>query len=225
MKITFIHAAMNAGKSTELLNNNFSYSHRGCYTFLMKPKIDNRHGDTISSRVGFKKDADFVYTEYNKDLEKFLKKVLKNQGILFIDESQFFDRNDIHKIVDFLRLHQYDYQDADRTMVFAYGLLTDWHGKLFEGASGWIEVADNIKEIDSKCSTYGCQNKATKNYLLPKYQNNNGNIIIGDEIYAPLCNECYLLYQLKEKNKKHPTKKITKLIEEIKDNKDMSLDE
>ena len=57
-KLYFYYSAMNAGKSTTLLQASYNYLERGMQTLLFAPKIDTRFETTlVYSRIGLKKDA------------------------------------------------------------------------------------------------------------------------------------------------------------------------
>ncbi|MEO0321204.1 MAG: thymidine kinase, partial [Pseudomonadota bacterium] len=52
-KLYFIYAAMNAGKSTALLQSAFNYHERGMRTILLTPAVNQRDGKgVITSRLG-----------------------------------------------------------------------------------------------------------------------------------------------------------------------------
>ena len=51
-KLYFYYAAMNAGKSTVLLQSSYNYRERGMRTLLFAPQIDTRYGvSRIESRM------------------------------------------------------------------------------------------------------------------------------------------------------------------------------
>ena len=57
-KLYFYYSAMNAGKTTTLLQSNHNYAERGMTTLLLKPLIDDREGlNVIRSRVGLEAEA------------------------------------------------------------------------------------------------------------------------------------------------------------------------
>ena len=57
-KLYFYYSAMNAGKTTKLLQNNFNYIERGMKTVLYTFAGDNRYGTAkITSRIGLSSDA------------------------------------------------------------------------------------------------------------------------------------------------------------------------
>ena len=52
-KLYFYYSAMNAGKSTTLLQSSYNYQERGMSTLLLTPEIDQRAGvGKIASRIG-----------------------------------------------------------------------------------------------------------------------------------------------------------------------------
>ena len=57
-KLYFYYAAMNAGKSTTLLQADFNYRERGMETMLWTADLDDRAGaGTIGSRIGLEAGA------------------------------------------------------------------------------------------------------------------------------------------------------------------------
>ena len=57
-KLYFYYSAMNAGKSTVLLQSSHNYHERGMKTLLLTPIINQRDGEgKIASRIGLTKEA------------------------------------------------------------------------------------------------------------------------------------------------------------------------
>ena len=67
-KLYFYYSAMNAGKTTTLLQSAHNYHERGMRTLILTPKLDNRYGEgVVASRIGlsargrvFERDADLL---------------------------------------------------------------------------------------------------------------------------------------------------------------------
>jgi thymidine kinase len=71
-KLYFNYSAMNAGKSTILLQASHNYHERGMRTMLMTARIDNRYGDAvISSRIGITSNA-FTFGDSDDVLALFI---------------------------------------------------------------------------------------------------------------------------------------------------------
>ena len=87
MKIYLKYGTMNSSKSAELLMNAHNYKTKGVPVFLLTPSTDTRSGvSTISSRVGIKAKADFVVSEFNDELKKFIRHAFTEDGVLMLDE-------------------------------------------------------------------------------------------------------------------------------------------
>ena len=72
-KLYFSYSAMNAGKSTILLQASHNYQERGMQTLLLTAKLDTRAGPgVIASRIGLSADA-FTFRE-DTDLFSLIKK-------------------------------------------------------------------------------------------------------------------------------------------------------
>jgi microsomal dipeptidase-like Zn-dependent dipeptidase len=52
-KLYFYYSAMNAGKTTNLLQSAYNYYERGMRTLILTPALDNRYGEgVVASRIG-----------------------------------------------------------------------------------------------------------------------------------------------------------------------------
>jgi thymidine kinase len=179
-KLYFYYAAMNAGKTTTLLQSNHNYRERGMDTLLYTPTIDDRAGvGIIKSRIGLTHpaiifDADFdFYTDILEKNKPTLKCVL-------VDEAQFLNKKhvgELCRVVDELKLP-----------VLTYGLRTDFLGELFEGSKHLMAWAEEIVELKTICH---CGAKAIMNARI----DGNGHIVRhgeqieigGNEKYISLC--------------------------------------
>lgn len=192
-KVHYIYATMNSGKTTRLLQNMFSYQQAGVKTYLLTPKIDTRNGvGTVESRIGLKAKADLVLGDtFTDELAKLIDKAYIKDNIIMIDEAQFLKPELIYKIVEYCRDLDYAMpHDDEYFTLYAYGLLTDFTGHLFDGSKAWVEEADSMRKEDTKC--FYCNRKATKNLLTS--HNTDSNIQIGDSEYQPVCSYHYWYY-------------------------------
>jgi thymidine kinase len=148
-KLYFYYAAMNAGKSTTLLQAAFNYAERGLRTMLFTAAIDNRAGPgRIASRIGL--EAPATPFDATTDLSAIV--AADPPACVLIDEAQFLTRVQVWQLADI----------ADRlgVPVVAYGLRTDFRGELFPGAAALLGIADNLIELKAICA---CGRKATMN--------------------------------------------------------------
>lgn len=201
-KTYFKYGTMNCGKSTELLSNAHNYKTKGVATFLMTPAKDDRSGvGYINSRIGLRAKADFVVTGFNQALQEFLQATYEANGVLFLDECQFLSYATVRKIVDYCHYLEFQMGEQSNFCLLAYGLLTDFNHKLFDGSKAWVEVADSIHEIKTVC--FYCNRKATCNLLKPEIakcaREQGTDIVVGDKAYVSVC--AYHYYKLTKGDK------------------------
>lgn len=180
-KLYFYYSAMNAGKTTTLLQSSFNYQERGMNTMLFTASIDDRYEKAvISSRIGLKADAHI----FDADLDLFVKIAdeLKNRPIhcILVDEAQFLTREHVEQLGAVA--------DSLKIPVLCYGLRTDFQAKLFEGSKWLLALADELNELKTICT---CGAKATMNLRIDQKGNavkEGASIEIGgNDRYIALC--------------------------------------
>jgi len=150
-KLYFYYSAMNAGKSTALLQAAYNYEERGMHPLLLTPELDSRYGiGKITSRIGL--DAEATIFNQTADLHAIVAKAHAMNPVhcVFVDEAQFLLRKQVHELGDIA--------DGLRIPVLAYGLRTDFLGNLFEGSQYLLAWADVLNEIKTICH---CGRKAS----------------------------------------------------------------
>lgn len=180
-KLYFNYAAMNAGKSTTLLQASFNYRERGMKTLIFTAAIDRRAGEgVVASRIGLCETARMF--DSATDLYAEIAAALQTEGAncVFVDEAQFLEGRQVMQLaraVDYLNVP-----------ILCFGLRTDFRGALFPGSERLLAIADEINELKTICH---CGRKATMNLRM----DSAGRAIIdgdsieigGNERYAPLC--------------------------------------
>ena len=153
-KLYFYYSAMNAGKSTTLLQSSYNYIERGMQTLLFAPKIDNRFGGpTIYSRIGLKQDA--IGYDQDFDLFEYVENKLNEQRELtciLVDEAHFLTKSQVAQLVKIA--------NKLNIAVLCYGLRSDFLGEPFEGSTYLLAWAQELVEIKTICH---CGRKATMN--------------------------------------------------------------
>ena len=152
-KLYFYYAAMNAGKSTTLLQADYNYRERGMETMLWTARLDDRAGaGVIGSRIALSAPA-HSYDE-KVDLFAEITDELKRRKLdcILVDEAQFLSQRPVLQLCEV----------ADRLgiPVLCYGLRTDFQGKLFPGSAALLALADSMVELKAVCE---CGRKATMN--------------------------------------------------------------
>ena len=89
-KLYFYYSAMNAGKSTTLLQSAHNYQEQGMRTLLFTPRLDDRYEvGQITSRIGLKQEA--LGFDNDDDLYLRIRKDHRQQKLscILVDEAQF----------------------------------------------------------------------------------------------------------------------------------------
>lgn len=152
-KLYFYYAAMNAGKSTTLLQADFNYRERGMRTMLYTAAFDDRLGaGLVGSRIGLEAAANGY--DAASDLRAEIEAELKKRAVhcVLVDEAQFLTHAQVLELASVC-------DDLD-IPVLAYGLRTDFQGNLFAGSGALLALADNLVELKAICE---CGRKATMN--------------------------------------------------------------
>ena len=144
-KLYFYYSAMNAGKTTTLLQSAHNYRERGMRVLILTPRLDDRAGSgTVASRIGLK--ATGRAFRRSDDLEQVVREDIAANGKLdcvLVDEAQFLGKAQVWQLSEVV--------DALRVPVLCYGLRTDFRGELFEGSQYLLAWADELNEIKTIC--------------------------------------------------------------------------
>lgn len=144
-KLYFYFSAMNAGKTTTLLQSAHNYRERGMRVAILTPKLDHRGGSgTVASRIGL--EAQGIAFGGGDDLQCIVQADIAAHGPLhcvLVDEAQFLARAQVWQLSEVV--------DALRIPVLCYGLRTDFRGELFEGSQYLLAWADELQEIKTIC--------------------------------------------------------------------------
>ncbi|WP_395790519.1 thymidine kinase [Aquimonas sp.] len=144
-KLYFYYSAMNAGKTTTLLQSAHNYTERGMRTRIFTPRLDDRYGaGIVASRIGLQ--ATGVIFERQDELLEMTRRDIQAHGPLhcvLVDEAQFLSKAQVWQLTEIV--------DTLKIPVLAYGLRTDFRGELFEGSQYLLAWADSITEIKTIC--------------------------------------------------------------------------
>ncbi len=184
-KLHFYYSAMNAGKTTTLLQSNYNYLERGMSTLLFTPQIDDRYGvGKITSRIGLEADAEAFNVDTNLFTQVEQKRHTQLINCVLIDEAQFLTKKQVEQLTDIV-----DYLDIP---VLAYGLRTDFLGNPFEGSQYLMAWAESLSEIKTICH---CGRKATHVLRIDEKGNavTSGDQIAigGNDLYISVCRKHY----------------------------------
>ncbi len=147
--LRFSFGTMGSGKSTMALQIHHNLATRELFGLLLT-KLD-REGAQVTSRLGVAAEA----IEVLPDMDLYQLAVGRWPiHYLVCDEVQFYTReqcDQLARAVDDLGID-----------VFAFGLITDFRGELFEGTKRMLEVADErvAMQVEARC---WCGARATHN--------------------------------------------------------------
>jgi len=145
-KLYFYYSAMNAGKTTVLLQSAHNYRERGMNPLLFKPRLDNRFAvEAIRSRIGL--EAPALAFEQGDDLFALVQERLEKENVhcVLVDEAQFLTRDQVYQLTEVV--------DRLNIPVLCFGLRTDFQGELFEGSRYLLAWADQLEELKTICHT------------------------------------------------------------------------
>ena len=150
-KLYFYYSAMNAGKSTVLLQASYNYRERGMNTLILLPEIDTRfRKGKVTSRIGLEAEALTFNTADNLHSVAEKQHARHPLHCVLVDEAQFLTKQQVRQLSEVC--------DRLDIPVMTYGLRTDFQGNLFEGSEQLLAWADILSEIKTICH---CGRKAT----------------------------------------------------------------
>ena len=185
-KLYFRYAAMDAGKSTQILQVAHNYESLGKSVLLMTAKVDGRFGEgQITSRLGVGRPAECFdeSTDMFECIKRFRDNAGDRLGAVMVDEAQFLSKEQVSQI------HRAVHQLG--VPVLCYGLRTDFRGQPFDGSTMLLALAESLEEIKNVCS---CGRKATMNIRCDaagKRLREGPQVLIGDANYRQSCAHCF----------------------------------
>jgi thymidine kinase len=179
-KLYFSYAAMNAGKSTILLQASHNYQELGMRTMTFTSALYIEADDgRVVSRLGISAKAHLY--KPGEDIYGRIRRAHRKLAVacVFVDEAQFLTADQVWQLA----------RVADRLdiPVLCYGLRTDFRGELFEGSAQLLAIADSLREIRTVCH---CGSKATmvvRRGADGRALTSGAQVSVERSIYASLC--------------------------------------
>jgi thymidine kinase len=184
-KLYFRYAAMNAGKSTALLQAAHNYEERGMKVRLFTAAHDDRDGvGIIGSRLGLQRSVETFGPQTVFDADWLADDKSAGCACVLIDEAQFLTPDQVRQ------LHRLAH--AAHLPVLCYGLRSDFRGDAFPGAAALLTLADDLEEMKTICA---CARKASMNLRVDdqgrRVQEGEQVVIGGNERYRAVCPSCF----------------------------------
>jgi thymidine kinase len=181
-KLFFRYAAMNAGKSTALLQVAHNYEERGHSVRIFTARLDDRYGPGyVTSRLGPKRAVETFDSGTD-----FLGLIGESPRIacILVDEAQFLSKTQVQALHEMAHLRNLP--------AICYGLRTDFQGELFPGSAALLALADEMDEMKTICD---CGRKATMNMRVDA---DNRKVTEGAQVeiggnarYRSVCGRCF----------------------------------
>ncbi len=137
--VKFFHGPMDCGKSTLALQLDHNHGRQGRHGLLLT-RLDRAGPARISSRMGLQKPA--IEVTDDLDLGELVRgRWASGQRVdyLIVDEAQFFTPDQIDQLARLADDFQVD--------VYAFGITTDFRGRLFDGTARLFELADEVLPV------------------------------------------------------------------------------
>ncbi|MBR9788459.1 MAG: thymidine kinase [Vibrionaceae bacterium] len=181
----FYYSAMNAGKSTTLLQSSFNYQERGMNPVIFTAALDDRYGvGKVSSRIGLQSDAHLFGQDTNLYQEIAALNEVEKRHCILVDECQFLTKEQVYQLTEVV--------DKLHIPVLCYGLRTDFLGELFEGSKYLLSWADKLVELKTICH---CGRKANMVIRTDEHgvviKEGDQVAIGGNERYVSVCRQHY----------------------------------
>ena len=180
-KLYFRYAAMNAGKSTALLQAAHNYEERGMRVALFTAAHDDRSGSgIIGSRLGLQRRVETFGPE-----TVFERSCLPpDLACVLVDEAQFLTPQQVRQ------LHRMAHRD--HLPIICFGLRSDFRGDGFPGALTLLTLADDLEEMKTICA---CARKASMNMRIDargqRVLEGEQVEIGGNDRYRAVCPSCF----------------------------------
>ncbi|WP_070963658.1 thymidine kinase [Vibrio sonorensis] len=181
----FYYSAMNAGKSTTLLQSSFNYQERGMNPLIFTAALDNRYGvGKVSSRIGLQSEAQLFGSDTDLFKEITALNDVEKRHCILVDECQFLSKQQVYQLTEVV--------DKLNIPVLCYGLRSDFQGELFEGSQYLLAWADKLIELKTICH---CGRKANMVIRTDEHGNaiKEGDQVAigGNERYVSVCRQHY----------------------------------
>ena len=186
-KLHFKYGTMNSGKSIDLMRTAYNYEEMGYKVLVLKPMIDTKGENKLSSRIGMERVVDVLIPLDSLVLPLIKNKITDNLACIFVDEAQFLSKNQIDEL--FIITKKFDIP------VICYGLRNNFKMEGFSGSIRLLEIADELEEIKTLCPCGEIARYAGRK-TNGKFTIEGNEVVIDgskDNIeYVPLCGKCYL---------------------------------
>ncbi|MBX4181171.1 thymidine kinase [Sodalis sp. CWE] len=185
-QLYFYYSAMNAGKTTSLLQSSYNYRERGMHTIVFAAKLEGQNGHgQISSRIGL---TTFVRTFSSRtNIYSIIESEHNQKAVhcILVDECHFLSQKQVAELCSIV--------DNLAIPVLCYGLRTDFRAEPFTGSLYLLIWADKLIELKTICH---CGRKANHVLRLDdqgRVVQDGEQIMIGNhDHYVSVCRKHFI---------------------------------
>lgn len=184
-KLNFKYATMNSGKTLDLIRTAYNYEENGYSVLILKPAIDTKAENKISSRVGLERKVDYLIKKED-NIFNIVNDNYLSTDCIFIDEAQFLTSKQVDQL--FLITKALDIP------VICYGLRLNFKMEAFEGSKRLLEISEELEELKTICSCGGIARYVGRK-VNGNFTTEGEEVVIDGTInveYVPMCGNCYL---------------------------------
>lgn len=185
-KLYFRYGAMNSSKTALLLTAAYNYEERAQHPVIVKPGIDTKAGQAVSSRIGLERAVDVLLEPEDSLVDRLrAHRSFDATDAVFIDEAQFLTPAQVDEAFVVAVTHG--------VPVLCYGLRGDFMTRSFPGSLRLLEIAHAIEELKTICR---CGSKAIFNARIVggEFVSHGDQVAIDGQQadYESLCGRCYI---------------------------------
>ena len=185
-KLYFRYGAMNCGKSSLLMQVAHNYNEMGRKIVLIKPKLDTKASNKVSSRIGIEREVDLLVDEKGS-FKEYYDSWKESISCILVDEAQFLSESQVEELWYVAKILDIP--------VICYGLRHDFTSHLFVGSKRLLELADEIEELITICAC-GKRAKFNARFVDGKFTLDGETVLIdgtkNNVVYKPMCGKCYI---------------------------------
>jgi len=174
--LELILGPMFSGKTTELVRLHKNYTYIGKTVLVVNYIGDKRYHESLMSTH----DKLMIPCINVNSLAEIKESLIVDSDVILVNEGQFF--TDLVK-------HVLEYVEKYNKLVYVCGLDGDYRRQKFGFILDLIPYCDKITKLSSFCSL--CKN-GKKAIFSHRIVTEESQILIGSDIYIPLCRDCYI---------------------------------
>ena len=174
--LELIIGPMFSGKTTRLIELYHTYKNQGKNVMVINYSADKRYHESMLSTHD-RVMIPCIFTDKLAGLTTVSNSEYNAADIILINEGQFF--SDLYETV-------FHMVETSNKYVYISGLNADFRREKFGELLELIPICDNIVYLTARC--HDCNGKALHSHRICSSVE---QVLIGSDIYVPLCRQCY----------------------------------